>query len=108
MNKIALVLTSYEMEEMDYIQLDVNNALAASMKWTIFWLDVNNGSLYGDFHEEVHMRIPEGIPNPDNKVRRVRKSLYGLNRHQGNGFPSYMGSYRSRDLNSQGKIIPCS
>lgn len=53
-------------------------ALAASMKWTVYLLDVNNVFLHGDLHEEVYMKMPQGIPNPDNKVCRLRKSLYGL------------------------------
>lgn len=53
-------------------------SLAASKKWVLHQLDVNNAFLYGDLSEEVYMPVPDGILNPFNKVCKLRKSIYGL------------------------------
>lgn len=41
-------------------------------------LDVNNAFQHGDRHEKVYMKVPDLVPNPDNKVCLLKKSLYGL------------------------------
>jgi len=53
-------------------------ALAAHRKWGTYQLDVNNAFLHENLDEEVYMEMPKGIPNPENKVCRLKKSLYGL------------------------------
>lgn len=54
------------------------NAIAAHKGWHLPQLDINNAFLHKDLIEEVYMLVPEGLPNPYNKVSRLLISLYGL------------------------------
>ena len=53
-------------------------SLAASNHWDLFQLDVNNAFLHGNLHEEVYMKIPDGLKNTQGKVCLLKKSIYGL------------------------------
>ena len=53
-------------------------ALATHNNWIVSQLDINNAFLHGDLIEEVYMHMPKGIANTDNKVCKLKKSLYGL------------------------------
>ena len=53
-------------------------AIASYNKWPVYQLDVNNAFLHGDLKEEVYIKVPLNFPNPQNKVCKLNKSLYGL------------------------------
>lgn len=61
-----------------YDSVRVMLALAANFDMEIAQFDVKTAFLNGDLTEEIYMQIPEGIPGNENKVCRLRKSLYGL------------------------------
>lgn len=54
-------------------------ALAATHKWHLQKLYVNDAFLHGDLQEDVYMKIPPGfqVSNP-NQVCKLHKSLYDL------------------------------
>ena len=55
-------------------------AVAALEDLDIQSVDVKTAYLYGDLDEEIYMEQPEGfkLPGKENKVWRLRKTLYGL------------------------------
>jgi hypothetical protein len=55
-------------------------------------MDVKSAFLNGDLKEEVYVHQPLGfaIPGKEDKVLRLRKALYGCDRHRGRGMPSWI------------------
>jgi hypothetical protein len=54
-------------------------SLAVQKDWKIFQMDINNAFIYGDLNEEIYMLPPPGyLKEGNNRVLRLKKSLYGL------------------------------
>lgn len=54
-------------------------AVAASKKWELHQMDVNNAFLHDDLSEEVYIKLQPNFASIDQtKVCRMKESLYGL------------------------------
>jgi len=53
--------------------------VAVKKGWNLHQLDVDNAFLHGDLHEEIYVKLPQGVYSSiPNAVYRLRKSLYDL------------------------------
>lgn len=53
--------------------------IVAANNWEVHQMDVHNAFLHGDLHEEVYIKLPQGVTSSEpNKVCKLHKSLYGL------------------------------
>ncbi|GKA64921.1 ribonuclease H-like domain-containing protein [Tanacetum coccineum] len=53
-------------------------ALSFKNKWPLFQVDVNNAFLYRDLEEDVHMTIPQGFADKDNKNKSKDNKFIAL------------------------------
>lgn len=53
-------------------------AIANKFNLKVHHMDVKTAFLNGKLDEEIYMRAPEGMPNEENMVCKLNKSLYGL------------------------------
>ena len=82
-------------------------ALAASKGRILSQLDVNNAFLIGHLDKEAYMEVPKGVPNPSNKVCRLRKSIYGLKQASRQWFSKLSNTLLSLDINNQRMTTHC-
>lgn len=63
-------------------------------------MDVKTTLLNGDIDDGICMKQPEGyvLPRNEQKMRKLVKSLYGLNKHQNIGITNLNSSYFQMDL----------
>jgi hypothetical protein len=63
---------------MEFVRLLL--ALAAQEGWRVHHMGVKSAFLNGDLKEEVYVHQPSGfaIPDKEDKVLRLRKTLYSL------------------------------
>jgi len=53
--------------------------VAVKNHWSLHQLDVNNAFLHRDLHEDICMKLPQGLTSSlPNAAYKLRKSLYGL------------------------------
>jgi len=77
--------------------VDCMVSIAVIRGWKIQQMDANNVFFQGDLHEEVHMKIPLGLPfDSPSLVCRLRKSLYGLEKASANDMQNYLIPYNQR------------
>ncbi|XP_074378507.1 uncharacterized protein LOC141720052 [Apium graveolens] len=76
--RALLLHTSSIKEPSSYAQASLDPNWVRAMQLELTALANNNTRDLVTLPPEVYMLVPEGMPNPENKVCRLKKSIYGL------------------------------
>ena len=97
-----------------WVSLRIFLTIAAVKKMTTRQLDVKTAFLYAPLDEELYIKLPDGVGDPDNPfslcsevlsrsrgpVLRLKKSLYGLKQAPRNWFLTLRDFLRSHEFNN--------
>ena len=105
-HKARLVVKGYKQQQERYYEetfalvarMEIVRAvlsIAAQHKWKFYQMDVKSAFLNGVLMEEVYVEQPPGYEKEgqEHKVCRLKKTLYGLNKHQEHGTVGQMPIY---------------
>ncbi|TPX30019.1 DNA-directed DNA polymerase [Synchytrium microbalum] len=84
-------------------------ALARTLDFAMDNMDVITAYLYGDLHETIYMKLPDGMSSPKhirNPVVKITKSLYGL-RQSGRQWYNKLATELTRHGYKTTTIDPC-
>jgi len=84
-------------------------ALAAQQQWPVYQFDVKSAFLNGELQEEVYVEQPEGFVKKDSgeKVYKLTKVLYGLNKLLGRGIVKSTDIFTKMDSKRVQMSLPC-
>lgn len=85
-------------------------SMTVTHNWPLHHLDIKNAFLRGDLKEEVYMEQPPDFDAQGEyeKVRRLRKTLYGLNKTLEPGLENLVRQFSNLECRKVSTIVMCS